>query len=368
MPLNFLRETNESILSKLKSDLSFIDSSIDFDELSGLTTRGLERKLAVVTENISKLKTGRYGSWLSNEEYVRDTLLEEAIKCIIEGKNEEMDAERLIIGSVYFTDVKRFGNLIEGKRSVFMGPKYTGWMNFTESTAIAKAKQVLRFGNEDDFREIYIGLADGQPDALNSIKLSHITESSESALAEIEAYCDTRWEGPWPWEIEAPEKLKYMIESREESKMNRIEEMQRTMAKMLREAEEGTMDQFEMVAASKEMMKRVDGMISDLGKLSSNGIETMAQAKSMGDDHIVQPMQAALGEPLNAAVSALTDLKASLSAATSEITGGGSSSSMLDLDDGMGDDMGSPMDAMGDDPIDDVAIGGDEEERPMKGL
>ena len=128
------------------------------------------------------------------------------------------------------------------------------------------------------------------------------------------------------------------------------------------------MDQFEMVAASKEMMKRVDGMISDLGKLSSNGIETMAQAKSMGDDHIVQPMQAALGEPLNAAVSALTDLKASLSAATSEITGGGSSSSMLDLDDGMGDDMGSPMDAMGDDPIDDVAIGGDEEERPMKGL
>ena len=107
-------------------------------------------------------------------------------------------------------------------------------------------------------------------------------------------------------------------------------------------------------------------MIADFGKLSSSGIEITAQVKASGDDQMIQPMQDALGEPLNNAVEALTTLKAALTKATNQIAGtdGGS----FDGD----NDMGSPMDAMGDNPrasddaLDNVDISGDDEERPRK--
>ena len=234
----------------------------------------------------------------------------------------------------------------------------------------------MRHGTEVDFREIYVGMADGRPDALNVVSMEHIIASSKEALALIEKYCDARWDGPWAWETEAPEKLKMIIERREERTMQKIEQMKQKFSRILREFDEGTMNQFEMVAASTEMMARVDSMIADLGKLSSSGIEVMAQAKSMGDDALVEPLQQALGEPLNNAVTALTDLKAALTGATNSITGSGPTmNNMNGGDSSMDGDMGSPMDAMGDDPsmgnggpLDDVELGGDEEERVIKDI
>jgi hypothetical protein len=98
----------------------------------------------------------------------------------------------------------------------------------------------------------------------------------------------------------------------------------------------------------------------------------MAQVKASGDEEIVTPMQDALGEPLNNAVGALTTLKASLTRATSIITG--QDGDMDDSGPSM-NGMSSPMDAMGSDPrgsmgndkaIDNIDIAGDESERPMK--
>lgn len=371
MPLTFLTETPDQVLAKIKSDLSFIDRSFDMDRYVGLTTRSLQQKLRESRKKIEGMRTGLYGSWLKSENYVRETLVAEALSTLIEQKTEKMRGERLIAGATYYRDVARFGNVLEGKYCIYLGENFTGWMPFRETAAISKAMQVLRFGTQDDFREIYVGLADGRPDALNEVSLSHITNSSPRALKLIEAYCDSRWTGPWPWEINAPERLKLIIETRKGTNMNNILQMQRRFARILREFDEGGMDKYAMVSAAQDMMSQVDSMISNLGKLSSSGIEVMAQAKAAGDDGAVEPMQAALGEPLNNAVTALTDLKAALTQATSEITGGAPAmdSGMDDMGgDDMGGDLGSPMDAMGDDPMDDLEIGGDEGERPVKGL
>lgn len=372
MTLRFLQETPDSILGKLKTDLSYIDPTVDFSVYESMTYRGVEKELDEISKSISNLKTGTYGSWLHSEGYVRDTLVKEALENILENKANSMEAEDLVPGASYYTGVSRFGDLLEGQYAIYLGENYTGWIEFRESAAVAKAMTVLRYGSEVDFKEIYIGMADGSVDALNEVSLSHIAKSSPAALGLIEEYCDARWEGPWPWEVEAPEKIKHMIESREEEKMIRITEMQNSLAKLLREFDEGNLNQFEMVSAAQEMMAKVDSIISDLGKLSSTGIEVMAQAKASGDDNLVQPMQNALGDPLNQAVSALTDLKASLATATSDLSNGGGGSAMPDTD------MGSPDDMMGDDPmaggsadadaLADVDIGGDDEERPMKEL
>lgn len=378
MTLSFLQDTPDTILGKLKSDLSYIDPSVDFDVLESMTLNGVKKELSTVRESLKSRKTGTYGSWLREEGFVRDSLVEEALQTIVESKSGQMRKERLIPGSTYYTSVSRFGNILEGKCTIYLGERYTDWIEFRESAAVAKAMTVLRHGTNEDFRQLYVGLADGRTDALNEVSLSHITESSEEALKLIEEYCDARWDGPWPWELEAPEKMKHMIESREEKKMIRITEMQNQAVALLREFDTNNLNKFEMVSAAQEMMSKVDSIIGDLGKLSSTGIEVTAQAKASGDDTLVEPMQNALGEPLNQAISALTDLKAALAGATSDLTGAAPAGDDMGGDPMAGDpmgDMGSPEDAMGADPMGgdadvdalaDVDIGGDDEERPMK--
>jgi len=373
MALTFLNETNESILASIQTELSFIDKSIDLSVLEQMTVNRLNKELTLIQESIATMQTGVYGSWLHNEDYVRDTMLEEAIKIHICDRHDQMATEKLIPRSTYYTQVTTHDNIIEGHKAIYMGAKFSGWMKLYESEPVAKALQVLRHGTDEDFRELYIGIADGRSDALTELSMEHITKSSPEALAEMGAYCDSRWEGPWPWEIEAPAKLKYLIETREERNMRKINDLKQGFKVMIREFDEGTMNKFDLVTTAQEMQKRVDSMIADFGKLSSNGIEITAQVKASGDEQLIQPMQDALGEPLNNAVDALTTLKASLTKATNTIAGIGNGDTYDgDGDMGMSAGLGSPMDAMGDNPrasddaIDNVDISGDDEERPRK--
>lgn len=375
MALSFLKESPDYTLRKIKSDLFYIDPRINLDVYQKMTVRGLNRELHVIESRMSERRqTSTYGSWIRDERHVRDGMIVEAIKVMIRQKNALRETQSLVPNSIYYRGVKTKGDMLVGQRAFYTGAKVVGWMPFRESTAVAKARLILRHGTTEDFRNIYVGLSDGRPDALTETSFRHVAESSRSALKQIESYCDTRWDGPWPWETAAPEKLKEMIEDREDNKMNNIEQMKRRMARILREFEEGTMNQYEMVAAAQEMTDKVDSIISDLGKLSSTGIEVMAQAKAGGDENSIEPMQSALGEPLNNAVSALTDLKAALASAINQLTGqGGDMGGAGGMDDMGGDVLGSPADAMGSNPmgsdtdtLTDVEFGGDEDERPRK--
>lgn len=378
MALTFLQATPKQTLGRIADDLSFIDSDIDLNEFIEQPLNRVSKKLDEINESLAtRRRDSKYGSWLYDETHIRDSLLAEALKTIIEEKRGVIATERLIPGAVYYSGVARFGDRITGQRCIYLGESFTGWMKFKESAATAKALTVLRHGTKDDFRNLYVGIADGRPDALNTITLEHITESSTAARAKIEEYCDARWDGPWPWEVDAPEKLKMILEHREEKKMKHIEEMQLEMQRIIREFQEGALNQYEMIAAAQEMTSKVDSIIADLGKLSSTGIEVMAQAKATGDEQLVEPMQQALGDPLNNSVSALTDLKAALVNAMGDLTGDESGAPRNPMNDpGMGDDMGSPADAMGNNPmgdddadaVADIDIGGDEGERPMKEL
>jgi len=370
MALEFLKENNQSILESIDKELHYIDSTIYLSDLQEETVTGLQKVLMGINEDIALHKTGVYGSWLHNENYIRDTLLQEAVTIMISEKENRMNNDKLSVGDTYYSHVEINEDTMAGYKALYLGGRYTNWQLFTESVGINKAMTMLRYGDTEDFKQIYVGMANGTTDGLNRISISHITESSKSALRKIAEYCDNRWSGAWPWEVESPEKLKFIIEARGEKHMKLIEEMQFGFMKLLREFEEIQMDQFEMVNATQDMMKRVDGMITDLGKLSSTGIEVMAQAKAANEDGSADPMQEALGEPLNHAVEALTNLKAALTKTISSLTGG-------DIDNGE-NDLGSPMDAMGDKPdlgdtgdndnTDDFQIGGDESERPMKDM
>ena len=363
----FFEKSPALIFESLQRDLSHIDPKLKLGRYRDLSVNKLSEKIDQCNSRIDKMRKGKYGSWLKEESYVRETLLLEGLKLIEREKREKMQKERLVPGSYYFKDIVVENGHIDGKVAIYLGEDYTGWMPFSESMAVAKAMEVLRFGTTEDFRQIYVGLADGDPDHLSEISLRHITESSPRSLMLIEKYCDSRWVGDWPWEVEPPEKFKNLVENREEKRMKNINEMQRRFTRMLREFEQANMGQYEMITAAQDMSGQVDSMISSLGKIASSGIEVMAGAKAGGQDSDVQALQQVLGEPLNQAVTVLTDLKAKLDQATSAMAGDPAPD--VDSDLPMDDDLGSPADAMGgDDPLADVEIGDESDERVKKDI
>lgn len=365
MSLKFLKETSTGKIRKISADLAHVDPKFDLKLYEGKTVMALAKDIRQIRESIRKRKEGRYGSWLTDEGYVRDTLVLEGLLAINEMKQSVMETERLTPAMTYYRNTGRYQNMLSGERCTFLGESKVGWVPFKQDVRDAKAFLMLRHGDQQDFKSIYMEMADGRVDCFRNVSLEHITESSNRAKNLIEAYCDSRWDGAWPWEASAPETLKYMIESREDTRMKPVIEMQRKVAKLLREFEEGGMEQFELIGAAQDMISTVDSTISSLGKLASGGIEIMAKTTA-GQD--ASALQAALGEPLNSAVKALTDLKAAISAA---VEGGGMEAGLDNMD-----DLGTPADAMGDNPADlddvdamaDVEIGGDAEERPMKGV
>ena len=365
MALEFLNETHYDVLNKLNEELQYIDD-IDTSHLNDLSVMRLSVILEALDERIDEAKRDKpYGSWLNDSKYVRDTILHDIVETLIGVKEAKMEEEKILVGESYYTRMARSDGLVGGYKAYVTKDDIHGWIPILENEDLLKIMEVLKVGDVEDFRNIYVGMANGRQDGLANLSFDHIAQSTPDAITEMVEYCESRWDSPWPWEIEAPEKLKHVIEYREEKKMNQLNEMYERMNVLLREFEEIHMNQFELVTAAQDMMKRVDGMITDLGKLSSSGIEVMAKAKASGDEN-VGPMQNALGEPLNAAVEALTDLKAALTMTMKELSG----EEMEDME--TDDEMGSPADRMGSRPskddidVDDLSIDGDESERPTK--
>ena len=227
-------------------------------------------------------------------------------------------------------------------------------------------------------------MADGRPDALGSISVEHITESSDGALEVMESYCDANWAGPWAWDLPFPYKLRDLIEDNLKMRITKIEEMKGRFNQLISQLNEGDMDQFEVVMAAKEMTKKIQSMIEDLGKISGEGLLTLKDntRSAYGDEAASQLDQ--IQQPLNQAADTLSQLRAQMESAVEQLEGGANTGAAIagaemggqpgEYDEGgMGDELGSPADAMGDpmgdasvDELADVNLDGEGDERPMK--
>jgi len=204
-------------------------------------------------------------------------------------------------------------------------------------------------------------MADGRPDAIGQVTLEHLAKSTPDALVSINEYCDSRWTGAWPWETVAPYTLRNKIQENIEMRMQTLNEMKGRFDAILKQLNEGDTERFEMLTVANDMGKTVDSMISDLGKLSAEGIEAVAKSRTTVGDDVASAFETALQGPINAAAEALTQLSAAVQTAVKQIEGGGDNFDVDGLGGFPGGDVGSPMDAMGADPMGDTGggMGGD---------
>jgi len=338
-----------------------------------------------------------YGAWLTDDKYVEHRLLKEAVTFLKDYKEERRVDEVLVPGYTYYRQVKQFGNNLAGHRCHFREGAGADWVPFKQPVAAMKAFEVLRHGNDDDFRTIYIEMADGRLNALQSVTLEHLTESSPDALKAIEKYCDGRWTGPWTWEIPSPYKLRENIEERKQMRHQAVSEMQGHFEQLIVRLNEGEMDKYEVIASAEEMSGTIEKMVQQIARLGGEGIIVLKDQirVAMGDDAAEQ-IEDKFVEPVRAAADALSKLRATIDSTVQKLkqgdVGGGLGGMDDELGGGLGGDLGSPEDALGgglddglggglddelSDPGEDALAGdlagvgldgGDESERPMKDM
>lgn len=383
MPLEFTKRSLTNEFRRVERDLRLV-SDIDLRKFKAMTPRQLENAInelkGVERRTISEES---YGSWLSGDKFAENKMMVDALGLLKEYKMDKLAGETLVPGYIYYRGVKQFGSILEGQRCIVESHRQPEWHKWSMESAVAKAIEVLQYGSEKDFRNIYIEAADGRADALQNVSLAHITESSQGALKMIESYCDRRWDGPWAWEVPSPYKLRNLIEDTRDMKKSAVAEMQDRFSTIISKLNEGEMDKFEVVLAAKEMTKKIQSMIEDLGKLAGEGLLTLKDnsRSAFGDDSAAQLDQ--IQEPINQAADTLSQLRAAMEQVVSQLEQGadrgiGVNASAMDA----GGDMGSPADAMGEEPpmgggdlgvpgaedLADVSLDGELEERPMKDM
>jgi hypothetical protein len=355
MALNFLKDTPQTAFRKLERDLLHVNPEVQMSRFKSMTPRMLESELtALETKRSGMVAESTYGKWLQSDSFVEMQLLKEAINFLKEYKEDRRGEEVLVPGYVYYRQVKQFGNNLQGHRCYFRESATSQWVPWKTDVRIAKAFEVLRFGDESDFRQIYVEMANGRLDALHKVSVEHLTESDSSALNDISKYCDTRWSGAWPWEAPSPYTLRESIEETQEMNLQTINEMQVHFDKMLTRMNEEEMDKYEVIAAAEEMASTIGKMIEQIARLGGEGIIKLKNQilLTMGDDAAAQISDQLL-EPVRQSADALSQLQATILKTVKNLKG--EDGGMDDMGGMGGDDLGSPLDAMGDDPM-----GGDE--------
>ncbi len=390
MTLAFIKPTPVQDFRKLERDLKLVD--VDLTRFKSMTPRQLTKVIESLQARERRvIQETSYASWLSDDAFGINKMLQEALEFLREYKIEKQSQEVLVPGFSYYRGIKQFGDTLQGKRCFFSESTQDNWIEWDCKKSIAKAMELLNNGTSEDFRRIYVEMADGRPDALTNVSLEHITESTDSALNEIEKYCDSRWEGAWPWDIPSPYTLRNIIEDNREMRFSQIEEMKGRFETLLRKVNEGEMDKFEVVLAAKEIASKIQGMIEDLGKISGEGLLTLKDntRSALGDEAASQ--LDALSEPINAAADTLSQLRAQMESAVTNLEGSTGAGDVGgapvpggdlgvpggDLGAAPGGDLGTPADALGEPPapdlggetsdeLADVDLGGEESERPKK--
>lgn len=387
MALEFLNDTPVRAFRKLEGDLALVNPELNLRRFKSMTPRSLGEEISRLDGVRQRMVSeSTYGSWLRDEKYVETRLLQEALTRLREYKEGVKESEVLVPGFTYYRKVKQFGKFIEGQRYVHAESSEPLWGEFRMPIAIAKAFEVMCHGSEDDFRSIYVEMADGRLNALEKVSVEHLTESSEDALSAIEEYCDQRWNGPWAWETPSPYSLRESIEERNEMNLQTVNEMQAQFDSLIKRLNEEEMDKYAAIASAEEMADTIQKMVEQIARLAGEGIIKLKDQLrvTMGDDAAAQIEDTFL-DPVRQAADALSQLRATIMQtvdslkgvdAATDVAGAAALDTAADAGAAAGADaaLGTPGDALAGDAdalagdMADVSIDGEEGERPMKDM
>ena len=339
---DLLRDTPDIAFRRTIRDLQTMNAKIDesvfermsIEQIDTVLDRLHEKELRIIDES-------PYGAWFQDSNFIQIKMLQDGLQNLREYREILEESEVLIPGFAYYNGVRQFGKRVEGQICTYLGEgSPANWINFIDSAPIMKALEVIRHGDTGDFRRIYVEIANGRADGLHNVSVEHITESTDRALLAMEAYCDARWEGPWPWEVTPPYRIGRIIEENKQMRQQTLLEMHEILNQMLREMDDGGQAHFEIISMARSMSENVQGMIEKLAKLTGDAIinlKSMAMA-SMGDEAAMK-VEHGITQPLNQCADALARLKANLDNLVFELENHEPS----DLDGGMGGGMGGDM-------------------------
>jgi hypothetical protein len=305
---------NVSVYEGYKARLSRMGHQLD--KFSTFECEDLLREADVIEAEAEAYKrTLPFSSWIKDPKFGAKKLMVEALRVLAEIKREEESTIPLIKGATYFKDVTISENgVISGKRCTYLGEdrkEFHAWIPFKEKVRKLKILETMRFGTDKDFSHLYFTLADGRPlEAPRGLVIEHLTESSEKALNEMEAYCDSRWEGAWPWEAAAPYGLKKIIKENAIMRNERIAQIRKEFEESLVELTEGEVERTEVIVASKGIADKLTNMIEQLGRISAETLTTFKDKvrTEIGDDAATQ-IERAASEHIGPLVDQLSDLR-----------------------------------------------------------
>lgn len=365
MSLEFLRDSPDVAFRQTITDLRSMNPKFDpgvFESMSipqidTLLERLQERERRIIDES-------PYGAWLSDPAFMQIKMLQDGLTNLREHIEILEETEVLVKGFTYYNGVRQFGSRVEGQQCTYLGEgRPSNWINFIDCLPVMKALELIRHGDTNDFRRIYVEIANGRPDGLHNVNVSHITESSDQALNEMASYCDARWDGPWPWELQPPYTINRLIEEYRQMRQQTLIEMQQVLNQMLREFDESGQEQFEIQSTARTMEETVQSMIEKFAKLAGDAmINLKAMVLTKMGDEAAMKVEHGLTQSVNATADALARLKMDITSLIADLQGHqqtdfgdmGGMGGQPDM--GMGGEMGGPE--MGGAPGADMGAGG----------
>ncbi len=289
---------------------------------------------------------------LKDDAIVRGLLTVGAIRELREWKAERDDGVKLVEGMTYWV-VKTEDNRLVGKRCHYLGESEARWAHVDADVRVMKALELLRHGDDEDFRKIYFEMADGAGvESVNGFVRAHITESSDQALALIEGYCNSRWNGPWPWQVPAPRKLKMLI------KENIVTSLKKFRAEFEADDQlifEGELEKSEIITDLIGWNGEIDSMIEKFGKRTGELIASVREKiRTEFGDHGLDGIDSMI-DKIKVTVDTLTDAKTEVESTIQSLLGNAPQDDFDAPDgappvsaDGLGGDMGDEPPAFDD--------------------
>lgn len=289
---------------------------------------------------------------LKDDTIVRGLLTVGAIRELREWKAERDEAVKLVEGMTYWV-VQTDGNRLVGKRCHYLGESKARWAHVDSDVRVMKALELLRHGDDEDFRKIYFEMADGTGvESVTGFIRNHITESSDQALALIESYCNSRWNGPWPWQVPAPRKLKMLI------KENIVTSLKKFRAEFEADDQlifEGELEKSEIITDLIGWNGEIDSMIEKFGKRTGELIASVREKiRTEFGDHGLDGIDGMI-DKIKVTVDTLTDAKTEVESTIQTLLGNAPQTDFDAADgappvsaDGLGGDMGDEPPAFDD--------------------
>ncbi len=303
--------------------------SMDLDDLRA-HVRVIENRLS------ARRKSLMFGDESRDREYATAVTELGVASAVLEARIEDADARALVHGMTYYRSVKD-GSVLTGERCTYLEGRAAAWSKFSMPRAVAKAVEVMRHGGDDDFRRIRYLMADGG--GFSDGHLKAIAESTPGALAKIEEYCDERWEGAWPWQAEAPSKLRTIMAEEARNRMDRLAKERKAFDLFVAALNESDVDKSEVIIDGREIADKIADMIESLGRISA---EIMTSFKDKLRTHFGPEASNALNQIFNdkvsTAVDSLSDLRDAVGNKLDQLESGGGIGGMGGTDMGMGTD------------------------------